>query len=140
MDDLGALLGFDERDPQQRLASELNEADYAWVEALVALRKKRGLSQTQLGELMGRSQSVVSDIESMSTDPRLSTLRRYAIAVQASVEHQVQDSVRIVNVPVELSQASTVEQAWTQRLRIKSSPTSTGFRNLGNAVKVANRV
>lgn len=91
MDEFDAALGISEPDPQQLLARALVEADYSWVRRLVELRKRRGLSQTDLGRLMGRSQSVVSDIESMSGDPRLSTLRRYALAVGAEVQHDVTD-------------------------------------------------
>ncbi|WP_168200737.1 helix-turn-helix transcriptional regulator [Allokutzneria sp. NRRL B-24872] len=120
MDELDLLLGFDEEDDQQRLAAELVEADYDWVSALVALRKRRGLTQTQLGELMGRAQSVVSDIESMSTDPRLSTLRRYAIAVGASVEHVVRDTSKPVNVPVTVAHVRA-EQPRVRKLPIKNA-------------------
>ncbi|MCP3801154.1 hypothetical protein NLX83_17985 [Allokutzneria sp. A3M-2-11 16] len=52
----------------------------------------------------------------MSTDPRLSTLRRYAIAVGASVEHLVRDTVRSVNVPV------TVEQVPSGKARVRKLP------------------
>ena len=92
MDEFDAALGIDEPDSQQLLARTLTEADYIWVRRLVGLRKRRGLSQAELGDIMGRSQSVVSDIESMSSDPRLSTLRRYALAVGAQVEHHVTDA------------------------------------------------
>jgi transcriptional regulator with XRE-family HTH domain len=85
---LYALLGVED-DEQVRLARDLTRADRLWVRALVALRKRRDLSQAELGALMGRSQSVVSDIESMSGDPRLSTLRRYALAVGARVRHVI---------------------------------------------------
>ncbi|NKQ53325.1 helix-turn-helix transcriptional regulator [Amycolatopsis sp. K13G38] len=92
MDELDELLGFDESNPQQVLARDLTEEDYKWVRELVELRKRRGLSQTELGRLMGRTQSVVSDIESMTSDPRLSTLRRYALAVGAHIRHEVADA------------------------------------------------
>jgi transcriptional regulator with XRE-family HTH domain len=91
MDEFDAALGISQPDPQQLLARALVEADYTWIHRLVEIRKQRGLNQTDLGKIMGRSQSVVSDIESMSGDPRLSTLRRYALAVGARVEHHVTD-------------------------------------------------
>ncbi|MGW3966841.1 helix-turn-helix domain-containing protein [Amycolatopsis sp. NPDC005003] len=83
------LLGIDSSDPKDALADELVKADFAWVDQLVNLRKRLGLSQTQVAEAMGRSQSVVSDIETMSSDPRLSTLRRYALAIGVAVKHRV---------------------------------------------------
>lgn len=89
MDEIGDLLGVDESDEQDVLAGELVRADYAWVDQLVRTRKELGLSQAQVAQMMGRSQSVVSDIETMSSDPRLSTLRRYALAIGAAVKHRV---------------------------------------------------
>jgi transcriptional regulator with XRE-family HTH domain len=89
MSELDDLLGIDSSDPGAALAEELVRGDFAWVDQLVRLRKQRGLSQMQVAEAMGRSQSVVSDIETMGSDPRLSTLRRYALAIGAAVKHRV---------------------------------------------------
>ncbi|MEY7973328.1 helix-turn-helix domain-containing protein [Saccharomonospora xinjiangensis] len=120
MDELDELLGFDESNAQQVLARDLTDADYEWVRKLVELRKRRKLSQKELGDIMGRSQSVVSDIESMSSDPRLSTLRRYALAVGAIIKHEVVDS--------ELGSAvmlpRTVHQ--TDESRVSALPQATG--------------
>lgn len=88
MDEIAELLGVDETDEQDLLAGELVRADYAWVDQLVRMRKELGLSQAQVADAMGRSQSVVSDIETMSSDPRLSSLRRYALAIGAAVKHR----------------------------------------------------
>lgn len=71
------------------LADDLVRADFAWIDQLVRLRKQTGMTQRQVAQAMGRSQSVVSDIETMNSDPRLSSLRRYALAVGAVVEHRV---------------------------------------------------
>ncbi|WP_133903976.1 helix-turn-helix transcriptional regulator [Actinophytocola oryzae] len=92
MDEFDAAMGITDPDPKQLLARALTAADYGWIRQLIEVRKRKGLSQADLGKLMGRSQSVVSDIESMSGDPRLSTLRRYALAVGANVEHVVEDA------------------------------------------------
>lgn len=89
MDDIDDLLGIDETDERDVLAGELVRADLAWVDQLVRRRKQLGLSQAQVAAAMGRSQSVVSDIETMNSDPRLSTLRRYAAAIGAAVKHRV---------------------------------------------------
>ena len=76
-------------EPNDALAEELVRGDFAWIDQLIALRKRRGLSQAEVAARMGRSQSEVSDIETMSTDPRLSTLRRYALAIGVTVKHRV---------------------------------------------------
>lgn len=88
MGELDDLFG-DANDPRAALAEELVRADFAWVDQLVQLRKQLGLTQTQVAAAIGRSQSVISDLETMSSDPRLSTLRRYALAVSAAVTHGV---------------------------------------------------
>lgn len=89
MSEFDELLGIDSSDPKEILAEELVRADFAWVDQLVKLRKEHGLSQVEVAKIMGRTQSVVSDIETMSSDPRLSTLRRYALAIGAAVKHRV---------------------------------------------------
>jgi predicted transcriptional regulator len=53
---------------------------------LVELRKRSGLSQTQVAARMGTSQSAVARIEAGDVDVRLSTLERYASAVGRQVE------------------------------------------------------
>lgn len=55
------------------------------VQQLVKLRKAAGLTQVDVAAAMGRTQSVVSDIETGTNEPRLSTLVRYARAVGAEV-------------------------------------------------------
>ncbi|GAB3435796.1 helix-turn-helix domain-containing protein [Actinophytocola sediminis] len=124
MDEFDAALGMTEPDPQQLLARGLTEADHRWVRQLVELRKRHGLSQTDLGRLMGRTQSVVSDIESMSSDPRLSTLRRYAMAVGAQVTHQVTDAAAgaAIEVPRRVHRVTATEASRHHRVRAESSP------------------
>ncbi|MGH7610889.1 MAG: helix-turn-helix domain-containing protein [Candidatus Dormibacteria bacterium] len=48
---------------------------------LVAQRQQRGLSQTQVAARMGTSQSAVARLEGGSGDLRVSTLERYAQAL-----------------------------------------------------------
>jgi transcriptional regulator with XRE-family HTH domain len=51
----------------------------------VTARKRAGLSQTAVAREMNTTQSAVSEFEG-GTDPRLSTLQRYARAVGSSIE------------------------------------------------------
>jgi transcriptional regulator with XRE-family HTH domain len=48
------------------------------VRALATVRRLKGLSQGQVAERMGTSQSAISDLEKGTKDPRLSTLQRLA--------------------------------------------------------------
>jgi predicted transcriptional regulator len=59
------------------------------VEALVRRRQRLGLSQTIVAARMGTSQSAVARLETGRGDPRLSTLSRYAAALDTSVSYAV---------------------------------------------------
>jgi predicted NBD/HSP70 family sugar kinase/transcriptional regulator with XRE-family HTH domain len=61
---------------------------------LVAARTGAG-NQTSIAEVMGTSQSVVSDIETGRVDPRLSTLQRYARAVGRRLEFKLHDHTAV---------------------------------------------
>lgn len=68
-------------DPEVAAAFEDAQARTALLDHLVAARKRlSGQSQAQIAALMETTQSAVSDLESGGTDPRLSTLQRYARA------------------------------------------------------------
>jgi len=54
------------------------------IERLVRRRVALGLSQTVVASRMGTSQSAVARLEAGRSDPRLSTLARYAAALGAS--------------------------------------------------------
>lgn len=66
-----------------------NDPDFLRFQATIlqlkASRIERGLSQTQVAEIMGTSQSAVSDIEQLGVDPQINTFMRYARACGAKV-------------------------------------------------------
>lgn len=66
--------------PETRAAYESMEAEYAIARELIAARTRAGLSQAQVAERMGTSQSTVARLESGRTLPSLRTLDRYARA------------------------------------------------------------
>lgn len=70
-------------------AKYLAKEDYDLVFQLVTLREQSGLSQTDVAERLGISQQAVSKFERMESDPRLSTIRSYAHAIEALVAHSV---------------------------------------------------
>ena len=56
------------------------DADYSVIEALITARTDARLSQTELAERLGTTQSAVARLESGRISPSLATLRRYAEA------------------------------------------------------------
>lgn len=59
---------------------------------LVELRRAKGLSQTEVADRMGTSQPALARLESGRSDARLSTIARYARAVEADVGYLVRSS------------------------------------------------
>jgi DNA-binding XRE family transcriptional regulator len=59
------------------------------VKELVKVRSERGLSQTEIAARMGTSQSAVARLERGDLDDRLSTLERYAAAVDRTLDWHV---------------------------------------------------
>ncbi|MFM7694217.1 MAG: helix-turn-helix domain-containing protein [Actinomycetota bacterium] len=53
---------------------------------LGGIRRERGLSQTQVAAAMGTSQSAVAKLERGESDPRISTVARFAHAVGHRLE------------------------------------------------------
>jgi DNA-binding XRE family transcriptional regulator len=92
-DELDDLLGIDTEDPTQRLALELVESDDQLMRKLVAWRRRRGLTQEEIGRRMGVTQPAVAAFERTDADPKLSTIRRYALAVGVLIKHAVTELV-----------------------------------------------
>lgn len=64
------------------MTDEQNRRDL--LAAIVAVRRSQGLTQEQVAERMGVSQSTVSEFE-RSSDPRFSTVQRYAHALGCTI-------------------------------------------------------
>lgn len=85
------LSGFEEfTSPLDRRAQILVRNDAEFLAQLVELRKKLGLTQTEIAERMNVSQPAVAAFERVENDPKLSTIRRYAMAVGLLVDHVVE--------------------------------------------------
>ena len=56
------------------------------------IREKNGLSQREVARRMGSAASVVCYIENGKIDPRISTLRRYALACGAELIFTVSEA------------------------------------------------
>ncbi|CAN5715185.1 MAG: helix-turn-helix domain-containing protein [Ilumatobacteraceae bacterium] len=60
------------------------------IERLIARRQRLGLSQAEVAERMGTSQPAVARLESGRSDARLSTLARYADALDTKLGFAVE--------------------------------------------------
>ncbi len=80
MTDLAELKARLLEDPQTREAYETLASEFDVVHELIAARVRAGLSQTELAERMGTSQSTIARLESGRTLPSMRTLARYARA------------------------------------------------------------
>ena len=66
--------------PEYKKAYEALEPEYALARAVIAARASAGLTQEQLAERMGTTQSVIARLESGRTRPSTQTLERLATA------------------------------------------------------------
>lgn len=82
-------LGFDPEDPSVRAAADDAQTHARIIETLVHVRNDQVMTQSDVADRMGTTQSRVSNIERIGGDPRLSTLLRYARAVDAKVRMSV---------------------------------------------------
>ena len=90
MSGLPLLPGFREM-ALRRMSAERRR----FVADLAAQRRSAGLSQTEVAARMGTSQSAVARIESGDADVRLSTLERYAAALDRKLDwHLTEREVR----------------------------------------------
>ena len=78
-------LGFDPEDPSMRAAADDAQTHARIIETLVHVRADRSMTQADVAHRMGTTQSRVSNFERIGGDPRLSTLLRYARAVDTKL-------------------------------------------------------
>ena len=72
-------------DPAFRASFEDAQQKHRIIDSLVRLRRSTRVSQKRLADRMGVGQSTVSGFETEDSDPRLSTLQRYARGVGAEL-------------------------------------------------------
>lgn len=71
--------------PEVRAAYEDGLETHKILDSLVALRRALRLTQTAVARRMGVKQPAVSEFENEASDPRLSTIQRYARAVEGRI-------------------------------------------------------
>lgn len=74
------------KDPDFRKEYEELEPEYRLASALIRLRLAKGLTQAQLAALLNTKQESIARLESGSSLPSLSTVRRVADALDADLE------------------------------------------------------
>ena len=68
-------------DPETRAAYDALASEFETARELIAARVRAGLTQAQVAERMGSTQSTVARLESGKRPPSLRTVQRYALAV-----------------------------------------------------------
>jgi transcriptional regulator with XRE-family HTH domain len=74
------------QDPEFREEYEALEPEYRLASAMIRLRLAKGLTQAQLAALLNTKQESIARMESGSSLPSLSTVRRVADALDAELE------------------------------------------------------
>lgn len=77
-------------DPEFRQEYEALEPEYRLAAALIRLRLAKGLTQAQLAELLNTKQESIARLESGSSLPSLSTVKKVADALDAELEISLQ--------------------------------------------------
>lgn len=67
----------------EALALQLHDERENFLRTLVDLRKQSGLTQKDVAERIGVTQPAVAEFEHYDANPRLDTILRYALAVNA---------------------------------------------------------
>jgi len=91
-------------------AKVLAREDRLMRSELVRIRRQNDLTQKDVADALGVSPQAVQKLERYDADPKLSTLRKYANAVGALIEHHV---VADVGQSVTLANASSWESIAT---------------------------
>ena len=74
------------KDPEFREAYEALEPEYRLAAALIRLRLAKGLTQEDLAKLLNTKQESIARLESGSSLPSLSTVKKLAEALDAELE------------------------------------------------------
>lgn len=79
------------REPKQILSDDLVNQTQNLLASLVAARHARNMTQQNVADLIGVTRTAVTHFERYDADPKLSTIIRYAMAVEARIDISVSD-------------------------------------------------
>ena len=91
----------------EKLALSLYRERSDFLQTLVDLRKDQKLTQAEVAERMGVTQPTVSEFERYDANPRLDTIIRYALAVEAQLDLRAYE-------------ASAFRTTWSEPIRVAS--------------------
>ena len=77
------------REPEFRRAYHLLKPEFAIARQLITARGRAGLSQIEVAQRMGTTQSVVARLESGRQLPAMSSLKRYAEAIGCRIDFRL---------------------------------------------------
>jgi len=83
--------------PGVRKAYDALEHEFAFLDEVLKARASSGLTQAQLAERIGTTQSAIARLESGAGKPSVATLQRYADALGYSVEIKFVKSRRLTS-------------------------------------------
>jgi transcriptional regulator with XRE-family HTH domain len=82
------------KEPGFKAGYDALEPEFALASMLIAARTKAHLSQAEVAERMGTSQSTIARLESGAAKPTLSTLQRFAEATGTRVRVSLEPAAR----------------------------------------------
>lgn len=86
MTDFNDFLNAQLTDPELNAEYNSIEPEFAVVQALIDVRKKKGITQQQLAHLSGIAQGDISKIENGNANPSIKTLQRLAAAMDKKLK------------------------------------------------------
>ncbi len=81
-------------DADTRAAYDAMADEYAIARELIAARARAGLSQSEVAQRMGTTQSVVARLESGKRPPSMRTVERFAQAVGGHLVFRIEQQVK----------------------------------------------
>ncbi len=83
------------RDPEFATAYHAAEEEFSIAREIIRARTSAGLSQKELAEKIGTTQSVIARLESSAHTPSVSTLKRVALATHSRLRIVLEPEHRI---------------------------------------------
>ena len=79
------LMGDEIQSELKAHVMEFLKVQREFIESLIKIREAKGLSQADVGQLLGLSQSAVAQFEKYDSNPTMGSIRRYAMVFGASI-------------------------------------------------------
>ena len=74
------------KNPKVKAEYDKLQPEFAMIQAVIDARTKTGVTQKELAKRIGTKQSVISRLESGRANPSVTFLKRFAKAINASLE------------------------------------------------------